>query len=106
VQAGAILTYTIRITNTGNADLHAIITDSLPAQVTPTGILTWPAVITAPGGVWVQTVPVTVTAGYSGTLTNIVEVTTDEGPMGMDSVVVSSTASYKTYLPVILKTGL
>jgi uncharacterized repeat protein (TIGR01451 family) len=106
VQAGAMLTYTIRVTNTGGVDLHATITDSLPVQVTPTGILTWTALITAPGGVWMQTVPVSVTAGYSGTLTNNVEVTTDEGPTGLDSVTVSSSAFYKIHLPVILKSGL
>lgn len=39
-QAGALLTYTIRITNYSHLTLAASITDILPDQVTPGGILT------------------------------------------------------------------
>ncbi|NIO71783.1 MAG: hypothetical protein GTN71_22840, partial [Anaerolineae bacterium] len=52
-------------------------------QVTTTQPLTWTPVITAPGGVWTQQVVVTVQMGYSGTLTNVVEVTTEEGATGV-----------------------
>ena len=82
VQAGAQLTYTLRITNTGDVDLHATVTDTLPAQVTPGGALTWSPVITAPGGVWTQTVVVTVEMGYTGTLTNVVQVSDRRGRDG------------------------
>ncbi len=83
VQAGMPLTYTIRVTNTGNTDLHAVVTDTLPAHVAPTGAFTWTPTIAAPGGVWTQTVVVGVEAGYTGTLTNVVEVTTEEGATGI-----------------------
>jgi len=104
VQAGAQLTYTIRVTNTGNVALHATITDILPSHVTPTGVLTWAPAITAPGGVWRGTAVVTVTEGYSGTLTNVVQVTTIEGASGVytrtDEVRFSGHA---VYLPVVLR---
>jgi len=54
VQMGGLLTYALHVTNTGSVDLHAIITDTLPAHVTPTGILTWTGTITTPGGVWAR----------------------------------------------------
>jgi uncharacterized repeat protein (TIGR01451 family) len=102
VQTGAQVTYTIRVTNTGNVDLHATITDTLPANLTPTGVQTRTAVITAPGGVWVQVVPVTVTWGYEGPLTNPVEVTTEEGAAGSGGVTIDVIV-YKVYLPLVLK---
>jgi uncharacterized repeat protein (TIGR01451 family) len=83
VQAGEQLTYAIHITNTGNMDLHATVTDTLPGYVTPTGVLTWTTDITAPDGVWTEQVVVTVEMGYAGALTNVIEVTTDEGATGV-----------------------
>jgi len=84
VQAGAQLTLTLRVTNTGSMDLHATITDTLPAHALPGGTLVWTPAITAPGGVWVGRVVVTVEAGYTGPLTSVVEVTSDEGATGTD----------------------
>jgi uncharacterized repeat protein (TIGR01451 family) len=105
VQAGERLTYTISITNTGDFVLHAVITASLPAHVTPSGVLIWTAIITAPGDVWVQTIPVTVEMGYGGVVTNVVEVTTDEGAGGLDIATVS-VICHNVYLPVILRLDL
>ena len=102
VQAGASLTYTIRVTNTGNVTLTATITDILPTHVTPGDVRTWPAVIPAPNGVWVQQVVATVEVGYSGTLTNVVWVTTDQGATGVYTKT-STAVGYRIYLPVILK---
>jgi uncharacterized repeat protein (TIGR01451 family) len=102
VQAGASLTYTIRVTNTGNVTLTATITDILPTHVTPSDVRVWPAVIPAPGGVWVQQIVVTAEMGYSGTLTNVVRVTTDQGATGI-YVETSTAVGYRIYLPVILK---
>ena len=99
-QAGEQLTYTIRVTNTGNVDLHATIIDTLPAHVIPTGILTWTPTITAPGGVWTETVIVTVEEDYEGPLTNLVEVTTEEGATGNACVIVNP---YKVYLPLVMR---
>jgi uncharacterized repeat protein (TIGR01451 family) len=103
VQAGEQLTYTIRITNTGNVDLHATVTDVLPSHVTPTGTLTWTPTISAPGGVWEQTVVVTVETGYSGVLTNTVQVTTEEGASGGDTETCTSIGGYDVYLPLVLR---
>jgi uncharacterized repeat protein (TIGR01451 family) len=102
VQAGTQLTYTIHVANTGSIDLHAIITDTLPHYVTPSGVLTWTPTITAPGSVWTKQVVVTVEPGYEGPLTNMVLVTTDEGATGTASVAICANAC-KTYLPVVFK---
>jgi uncharacterized repeat protein (TIGR01451 family) len=99
-QAGEQLTYTIRVNNTGNVDLHATITDTLPAHVTPTGVLTWTPTITAPGGVWTETVVVTVEEDYGGPLTNLVKVTTEEGATGDACVIVNP---YRVYLPLVMR---
>ncbi len=102
VPDGAPLTYTIRVTNTGNVTLTATITDILPNHVTPTGVLTWTPTITASGGIWAQQVVVTVETGYTGSLTNKVQVTTEEGAMGTASVTVCTNYCI-IYLPIVLK---
>jgi uncharacterized repeat protein (TIGR01451 family) len=102
VQDGAPLAYTIHITNTSNLTLTATITDILPQHVTPTGIQTWQAVITAPSGIWTKQVIVTVEPGFTGSLTNKVQVTTEEGASSTSSVTVC--ANYCIiYLPTIFK---
>jgi uncharacterized repeat protein (TIGR01451 family) len=112
VYAGEQLTYTITVTNTGNFDLRATITDTLPAHVTtgetaggttvlPDGKLVWTPLITAPGGVWMRTVVVTTEVGYAGQLSNLVEVTTEEGATGIASVTVS--AGWYIYLPAVMR---
>ncbi|MCP4541473.1 MAG: DUF11 domain-containing protein, partial [Chloroflexi bacterium] len=84
VQAGKALTYTIRVTNTGNAPLNATITDILPEHVTSTQPLVWSSqVISAPGGVWTTEFSATVEVGYTGPLTNVVQVSTEQGPTGI-----------------------
>jgi uncharacterized repeat protein (TIGR01451 family) len=82
VQAGKRLTYTVALTNTGNFDLHATVTDTPSVHVTPIGTLTWTPTIPAPDGVWTQTVVVTVEMDYEGVVTNVIQVTSAEGPRG------------------------
>jgi uncharacterized repeat protein (TIGR01451 family) len=121
VQPGAPLTYTLYVTNTGNVGLHATVTDTLPFSVTldrtsggtlalPGGTLmlrdgrvavTWTAVITAPGGVWMGTVVATVDEDYRGPLTNLVAVTTTERAMGEASVTVD--VGWTIYLPLVMR---
>jgi uncharacterized repeat protein (TIGR01451 family) len=105
VQAGERLTYTIRVTNTGDVDLHATISDTLPAHVSPSGVLTWTTTLPAPGGVWTETVVVTVEEGYAGPLTNVVEVTTLEGATGAYTHQTPAFAPERhfCYLPLVLK---
>jgi uncharacterized repeat protein (TIGR01451 family) len=102
-RAGERLTYTIYLTNTGNFDLHATVTDTLPPQVSPHGILTWTPTLTAPHGIWTETVVVTVETGYVGLLTNVVEVTTQEEARGVYTEVSSAVAQYPFYLPLALR---
>ncbi len=124
VSPGERLTYTLRVTNTGTGDLHAHITDTLPMGIAPGrtaagtaflpgGQITWAPVITAPGGVWMETVIVTtvttvttvtaVTAaeGPTGPLVNRVEVTTQEGAAGADSV--TTPIGWQVHLPLALR---
>ena len=99
---GAQLTYVISVTNFGAVTLTATITDHLPSHVTPGGDLTWPLESIAPGGTWSQPVVVTVVTGYGGPLVNAVEVTTDEGATGANSLAIDAVC-HKIYLPLILR---
>lgn len=76
--SGADLTYTIVISNTGDLTLNATIADDLPAQVTTNDPITWTTALD-PGQVWMETVQVTIGDSYTGTLTNVVNVTTQQG---------------------------
>jgi uncharacterized repeat protein (TIGR01451 family) len=100
VAPGELLTYTVRIANTGDLDLHATVTDTLSAHVTYTGPLVWTPTITAPGGTWEHTFAVTVELGYAGPLTNLVEVATEEGTTGRAIAIVNA---YKIYLPWVVR---
>lgn len=102
VQDGALLTYTLRVTNTSDITFTTTITDILPNQVIPTGVLTWAPIITGPDGVWTQQIVVTVQTGYTGSLINRLEVTTQEGPTGRASITVCANHCI-VYLPTILK---
>jgi hypothetical protein len=79
---GTSLTYTLDVVNNGIVSLTATITDVLPEQVTPTGVLTWTPPSIPPGDTWTETVAVTVEVGYGGLLTNVVRVSTKEGATG------------------------
>ncbi|MFN8453371.1 MAG: right-handed parallel beta-helix repeat-containing protein [Anaerolineae bacterium] len=96
---GRPLTYTLYITNTGFVDLHAAITDTLPPEVTPTGLRTWAATIPAFGGVWSEQIKVTVAPNFTGTLTNVVEVSSLEGARGVFTQTMG--VGRVVYLPVM-----
>jgi uncharacterized repeat protein (TIGR01451 family) len=111
VAAGEPLTYTIRVTNASGVGLNAIITDTLPLHVLPGqtangtaflpgGQITWTTMITAPDGVWWETVVVTVAEDYEGPLTNVVQVTTAEGAAGQARVIVNPV---KFFLPLLMR---
>ncbi|HDQ73409.1 MAG TPA: DUF11 domain-containing protein [Chloroflexi bacterium] len=88
VEAGAPLTYTIRVTNTGDVDLHVVVSDAPPEQVAPTAPQVWTFTLPASGDGWVETRVVTVAAGYTGPLTYTAHVTSAEGAMDTASAVV------------------
>jgi uncharacterized repeat protein (TIGR01451 family) len=100
VQAGAPLTYTIYVTNTGHVTLTTTITDFLPAHISPSGVLTWPPIVLGHDEVWTETVTVTVTSAYTGALTNKVKVTTEEGVGGTAGVTICSNYCF-IYLPIV-----
>lgn len=111
VLPGAQLTYTIRVANFSGVNLNATITDTLPTSVTGTSIgtlllpggavgITWTTAITVPG-IWTETFVVTVAADYTGPLTNVVEVTTEEGAKGEDSA--RAWSGWCLYLPLVMK---
>jgi uncharacterized repeat protein (TIGR01451 family) len=89
VETGGVLTYTLRLTNTGALSLTATLTDILPAHVAPGGTLTWTPPLLAPGDTWAETLVVTVELGYTGPLTNAVRAATEEGVTGVSTATVA-----------------
>jgi uncharacterized repeat protein (TIGR01451 family) len=102
VFAGSPLTYTLCVTNTGFVTLTATVIDHLPEQVTPAGPLTWTALL-APNAVWTTTVAVTTQPGYSGPLTNVIQVQTLEGAMGAHTLIVTVEPLRQHYLPLVMR---
>jgi hypothetical protein len=117
-----LLTYTIRVANTGDIDLHATVSDTLPAYIMPGGtlilpggtlsstlimpggVLTWTDIVLAPDEVWTTQFAVTVETGYTGPLTNTVQVTTLEGVTdSYIQVSISALEWHVCYLPLMLK---
>ncbi len=93
VRAGEMVTYTLTVTNTGSAPLDATITDTLPTPVSPTGVLTWTALLDEPNAVWTTWFTATVDAEYAGPLVNEMEVSTAEGVGDTASVTVDAEIS-------------
>ncbi|MBP1465353.1 hypothetical protein EYB53_006515 [Candidatus Chloroploca sp. M-50] len=116
VQAGQPLTYTLTVQNTGQVALEAQITNILPsATLTYTlagesrpivdGKLAWTTTITAPGGIWSETLVVTLPLTYTGTATNVLEVTSLQGVTGAFTsvVTVGDAVRYQTFLPLVMR---
>jgi uncharacterized repeat protein (TIGR01451 family) len=101
VDPGALLSYTLSITNTSGLTLTATITDVLPSHVTPGNVRTWTPITVEPGGVWTQPLSVATEVGYLGSLTNVVQVTTVEGPAGIYTE--TSKCGHHVHLPLMLK---
>ena len=99
---GDPVTYTVWVTNTGTITLNATITDVLPPGVTPGGVLTWTTVLPSPGGTWSTTLSVLPGQGYSGTLRNLIMVTTSEGATGTAQADVNL-VRYRAYLPLVAR---
>ena len=102
VWPGETLIYDIQITNFGSITFTANITDSLPENVTPTGIITWVSQMLPPGEAWEGQVIVSVNEDYWGVLLNTVDVTTEEGEIGAGSL---SITSQPVYMPLALRRG-
>ena len=121
VPQGRPFTYTLRITNTGGVDLHATVTDTLPAPLftadhiagtvrLPGGKLVWHPIIEANGGGWSQQITLTATCSppsstlqmsYLGPITNVVAATTLEGPSTLLTHTTHSVV--RNYLPLIMR---
>ena len=101
VAPGGQVQYTIRLTNTSDVNLTAVITDVLPDHVTPHGGTTWGPVSIEPGQVHVEMLVVTVDVGYIGPLTNVVKVTTDRGAGG--TCVETSESGIFVHLPLVMR---
>lgn len=96
---GKPLTYTLRVTNTGDLTLTATITDLLPAGLVATAPISWQTTL-APAQVWEQELVANMTTCLRGVLQNRVEVVSVEGAQGE---AVSETAVLCRYLPLIKK---
>jgi hypothetical protein len=81
--------------------LNATITDVLPGHVTPTGVLTWTPPAIAPDGVWTEQVTVAVTLDICGSLTNTLQVATEEGVVATVVDVVDTCPRF--HLPLLLR---
>jgi uncharacterized repeat protein (TIGR01451 family) len=104
VRAGERLTYSIDISNNGLFTLTASLTDTLPDQVTPTGTLSWSLAPMPPGTGLEALVVVTAENGFSGWVTNVVQVRAEEGVSGA-SVNRVTVLGRVVYLPVALLDG-
>jgi hypothetical protein len=118
-RAGKPLTYNLRLINTGQATLHATVSDTLPMHVAPGsllipsgtlsstlvfpgGVLTWTDITLTPGQVWTTQFSVTVEPGYTGPLTNIVQATSSQGATGSYTLVSPVALEwYSCYLPLL-----
>jgi len=99
VRPGKKFEYALQLTNVGIVDLHTVVTDVLPLQVSPNDTLTWTPTITAPGGTWTEHLRVTPIKGYLGPLTNVLQVSSREGATANARNVV--TAEIKLCLPLV-----
>ena len=79
---GLPLSYTLAVTNTRGLTLHVTISDDLPSQMSPTGTLTWTAVL-SPDGYWTATVVVTPEVAYEGSITNVLRAVSSEGAVAI-----------------------
>lgn len=112
IAAGQRLTYTLYVTNTGSMALHALITDTLSQHIQrgatsggsvilPGGTLVWSPVIEVEES-WSQTLGVTVSQDYKGTLENRLEVETQEG-VAQSTINTVIVIRPRIYLPLILR---
>ncbi len=100
LKRGEVVTYTLRVTNTGNIDLHAAIRDVLPVEIETADPLTWTAEITK-GGTWSAQVVGTVSPTATGAVANVVRVDTVEGASGIFTRTANS--GVKLYLPLLVR---
>lgn len=74
VLSGETAVYTLQATNASTVTLPVFISNTLPEQVTPTGVLTWTPTISG-GDTWQEGVTVTVNAPFGDEITNLLQAT-------------------------------
>ena len=84
----------IEIKNMGNRLLTLTITDTLPTQTEPTGILTWTNVSIPSTGSWIQTITLTPTSAAEKEMINRIDVSDDLGfaAFGIDTATIGEPA--------------
>lgn len=113
VQTGGRLTYSLRLSNTGNAFLNVTVMNTLPLHILsgtlagsslilPSGTLIWETGLITPGEIWTKQVVFTVETGYAGPLTNVIQATAVEGVRSVYTQTIWVLAP-QIYLPLVLR---
>lgn len=98
VYAGDDLTYTVYVTNVGDIDVTAIITDPMPTGVLPTGELSATKDVLSPGIMWTQEFKVTAEQGFDGGIDNTAQILLSDG---ITSIYTETSVSSSIILPSV-----
>lgn len=95
IYAGNDATFTVVVSNTSVVEVQAIITDTMPLNFTPTGIVTR-ARILAPGEVWSEDFAVTADEGFENSGVNQARISVSDG---FTSIYTDTEAAFTVSMP-------